>query len=78
MTSSREELPGYVEPRDTDPLHEQLQQHIEHCKQCSEAADTSKPRGFGQRSKMCNEYFNIVRLWSAGEYTREEDAKLRE
>lgn len=78
MSVHNESQPGYVEPRDTDPLHQLLQDHISKCKQCSDAMEKGTPRGFGQTAKLCSKYFDIVRLWASGEYTREEDAKLRE
>lgn len=59
--------------RDTDPLHQLLQDHIKKCDDCRKAIDTSKPRGFGQKSPMCVKYNNLVLMWSQGEYTRDSD-----
>lgn len=65
-----------AEPRDTDPLHELLQDHISKCDDCRKALDTGMPRGFGQKGKYCRKYFEIIQLWSQGEFTREQEAKL--
>lgn len=54
-------IPGT--PRDTDPLHMLLQDHIQSCPECTEAV-RSDPRGFGQRGRMCREYFGIISAWS--------------
>lgn len=53
-------------PRDTDALHETLQFHIKDCPVCREAIAETGPRAFGQRSKMCGEYFALVEYFSKG------------
>lgn len=56
---------GYVRPRETDPLHEALQDHISRCDQCRQTIDSQGPRGFGQQSKMCAKYFAIVASYAS-------------
>lgn len=56
--------PGYVTPRETDALDHALKEHLLGCRQCQQATAKGRPKGFGQRGTMCDEYFNIAKLWS--------------
>lgn len=47
-------------PRDTDALHHAIREHIIGCKQCQEAESNTKPVGWGQKSRMCPEYFRVI------------------
>jgi hypothetical protein len=58
--------PGYVTPRETDALHEAVQEHIRGCKTCSEASQRGTPRAFGQAARMCSRYFEIVAAYAEG------------
>ncbi len=52
------------EPRDSDALHEQLQEHVSKCDQCRQALDRNTPRAFGHRTLMCDEYSRIIELYA--------------
>lgn len=52
-----------VFPRSTDVLHETVQDHVRKCDQCRRAVE-GKPKGFGEKSDMCPEYFRIHRMFS--------------
>lgn len=53
-------------PRDTDALHEAVQFHIKDCRQCREAIASGGPRAFGQKSRMCAEYFQLIEFFAKG------------
>jgi hypothetical protein len=54
-------------PRETDTLDIAVQEHIAKCRQC-QAGIKDNPRGFGQKTKMCPEYLNIVQMFADGKY----------
>lgn len=53
---------GSDSPRDTDNLHAEVQAHIKSCEQCTYAVKNTRPRGFGQQSRMCPKYFELISL----------------
>lgn len=55
--------------RDTDLMHQYLQEHISGCDECRYAIEKGGPKRFGQKSAMCREYFRLVNVWARGEMT---------
>lgn len=53
-------------PRDTDALHEAVQFHVKGCGECRAAITSRDPRAFGQKSRMCAEYFQLVQFFANG------------
>ena len=50
---------------DERPLHERLREHLETCSECETV--TQRPTGFGQASRLCSEYQDIIAVWSEQE-----------
>lgn len=53
-------------PRETDALDETVQEHIRNCQQCTYAINDGPPRGFGQKTRMCKTYLQLVQMFADG------------
>ena len=50
----------------TDVLHVVVQDHIKGCDQCRKAIAYGPPRGFNQRTLMCQKYLDLIQVYANG------------
>ena len=58
------------------PLHEALQEHLDHCATCNAEMQRQKksPRGFGQKAQFCQVYQLIVQQDAQPQYRSMHDS----